>query len=320
MEDFAHALHIDRYRNLIALDEPYVPAEAASPSAYSGLVRTALAHLERDGTGGKLREALGGAPGPDDARLRLRALLTLRDPLPLPESVGAAIDGVLQAERSARPVPDVRSLARFALPRSGPGTSLAVWRGDITAIRVDAIVNAANAALLGCFRPFHACIDNAIHSAAGPRLREDCARIMGAQGGLEPTGAAKATRAYNLPSRFVLHTVGPLVDGAVLPAHEEELARAYRACLDTALLLGAVRSVAFCGISTGVFGFPRGPAARIALRTTGAWLAEHPGALDLVVFDVFTDQDQEAYLEALAQGGTSPSPQAGKGPGDEVTR
>jgi O-acetyl-ADP-ribose deacetylase (regulator of RNase III) len=303
MNNSAQVLPIDRYRALVALDEPFAPARAALPSEYSSLVRTALAHLEQDSAAGKRREALGGASVPDDARLRLRALLTVRAPEPLPKLVQDAIDGVLQIELDARSVVDVGTLPRFSLPRSGAGPFCALWQGDITMLKADAIVNAANSELLGCFRPFHACIDNAIHSAAGPRLREDCARIMRAQGALEPTGTTKATRAYNLPSRFVLHTVGPIVSGSLAATHEEELARAYRACLDTAVGIGGVRSVAFCGISTGVFGFPREPAARIALRTVGAWLAEHPSALDLVVFNVFAGEDGSAYLQALRSEG-----------------
>ena len=181
-----------------------------------------------------------------------------------------------------------------------------MWQGDITTLAVDAIVNAANAELLGCFHPFHPCIDNAIHAAAGPRLRDDCARIMQAQGVPEETGHAKATRGYNLPARFVLHTVGPIVRKGLSPEHEEALARCYRACLDTAARLDRVRSVAFCAVSTGVFGFPREPAARIALRTVGAWLGEHPGAIDLVVFNVFAAVDRAAYEKALGDEGVTP--------------
>jgi O-acetyl-ADP-ribose deacetylase (regulator of RNase III) len=161
------------------------------------------------------------------------------------------------------------------------------------------IVNAANAELLGCFRPGHACIDNAIHAGAGPRLREDCARIIALQGHHEPTGYAKATRAYNLPSRYVLHTVGPIANGSVDNQHQYDLECCYRACLDVAAELQTVRSLAFCGISTGVFGYPKRPAAATAIRTVTAWLKTHPGALDLVVFNVFGDDDRRIYEDAL---------------------
>ncbi|HEY3189044.1 MAG TPA: macro domain-containing protein, partial [Solirubrobacteraceae bacterium] len=182
------------------------------------------------------------------------------------------------------------ALPRLSATHAGTGYPAAgatvLWRGDITRLGVDAIVNAANAQMLGCFVPFHACIDNAIHSAAGPRLREDCARVMDAQGHDEPTAVCKVTRAYNLPSRYVLHTVGPIVRGPLAHEHESQLADAYPACLEAAAEVGA-RSIAFCAISTGVFGYPKEPAARTALAAVAAWLDVHPSALDAVVFNVF---------------------------------
>ena len=179
--------------------------------------------------------------------------------------------------------------------RSGD-TRLFLWRGDITTLAVDAIVNAANTDLLGCFRPGHTCIDNAIHSVAGPRLREDCRRIIVHQGHREPTGAAKLTRGYYLPSRFVLHTVGPIVpDGRPTDEQRAELARCYEECLNVAVDVG-LRSIAFCAISTGVFGYPKDEAATVAMATVRVWLARHPDALDHVVFDVFSAADEAAYL------------------------
>ncbi|HEX8870755.1 MAG TPA: macro domain-containing protein, partial [Lentzea sp.] len=172
---------------------------------------------------------------------------------------------------------------------------LAVWRGDITRLLCDAVVNAANDALLGCFQPMHPCVDNAIHTAAGPRLRSDCHRIMAAQAAPEPTGIAKITRGYHLPAPYVLHTVGPIVRGKVLPAHANALADSYRACLDLAAEFGKIRTLAFCGISTGIFGFPKLPAARIAVSAVQDWLAAHPGRFDRVVFTTFGDEDDEAY-------------------------
>lgn len=213
-----------------------------------------------------------------------------------------AMDRLLQAERRMRPEVAPASLQRLGGLLDPALAHCAVWQGDITTLAADAIVNAAHSDMLGCFGPFHACIDNAIHSAAGPRLREDCARIMRAQGRPEPTGHAKATRGYNLPARYVLHTVGPIVRGALRPGHEEALASSYRACLDVAARLQGVRSVALCGLSTGVFGYPKEPAARVALRTVGTWLREHPGVLDLVIFNVFADEDREAYSAALRAG------------------
>jgi len=179
-----------------------------------------------------------------------------------------------------------------------------MWQGDIAELPVDAIVNAANDALLGCFKPFHACIDNAIHATAGPRLREDMAVIMGIQGASEETGQAKITRAYHLPSRFILHTVGPIFRENPENISEDEkalLSGSYRACLDLASEISVIRSIAFCSISTGVFGFPAMPAARIALRTVDQWLLDHPGRFDLVVFDLFSQRDYDIYAKVLAK-------------------
>ncbi len=294
MMEHTNPLSVDDYRARIALDEPFVTTSVASPSEYASFLQQALAHLEKEEVAKQSNVAL-----PDAPRARLGALLTLRPPAPLSSEVHTAIDALLQTERGARPHVDISTLPRFALPGGTGSTECALWQGDITTLASDAIVNAANSRLLGCFRPNHACIDHVIHAAAGPRLREDCARIMQLQGTLEPTGTAKATRAYNLPSKFVLHTVGPIVNGPLSQDHVDDLARAYRACLDTAVQIGGVRSVAFCGISTGLFGFPRDAAARIALRTIAEWIGMHPGALDLVVFNVFADADKASYVNAL---------------------
>lgn len=294
------ALALQDYRDAVSLDAPFDPGPPAPAARIPALVEEVVAHLEREGAGARLRSLLRGAAALHDPRARLRALLTVREPAPLPASVEAKLDAILRAEREARGAVDPRTLPAFPLGAAGGRTRCALWQGDITALAADAIVNAANDELLGCFLPFHACIDNAIHAAAGPRLREDCARIMRLQSHPEPVGCAKATRAYHLPSRLVLHTVGPIVRGAISVADEDALASAYRACLDLSVQLAGVRSVALCAISTGVFGFPREPAARIALRTVAGWLEAHPDALDLVVFDVFAERDLAAYHSALA--------------------
>lgn len=299
-------LSLEDYRRAVALDEPFVRGTAAPADRLPALVAEVVAHLEGDDTGARFPGDVPLHALPGNPRQRLRALLTVRGPEPLPRGVQAKLDAILSAEREAGPVVAPGSLPTFRLPSGDPRMALSLWRGDITTLAADAIVNAANAELLGCFRPFHACIDNAIHAAAGPRLREDCGRIMRLQGALEPTGTAKATRAYHLPSRFVLHTVGPAARRPLAAAQEQALASCYRSCLDLAIVLPGVRSVAFCGISTGVFGFPREPAARIALSSVAAWLDEHPDALDLVVFDVFGAEDLATYRSVLARGGVTP--------------
>ncbi|WP_308403341.1 macro domain-containing protein [Streptomyces sp. BV286] len=161
------------------------------------------------------------------------------------------------------------------------------------------MVNAANSHLLGCFRPQHLCIDNALHSVAGPHLREDCHTIFTTQGAPEPTGTAKITRGYHLPARHVLHTVGPVVQGRPHAHDAQALASSYRACLDLAAEVETIRTLAFCAVSTGVFGHPKEEAAPVALRTVDAWIAAHPGRFDRVVFTVFEDDDELAYQHAL---------------------
>lgn len=230
-------------------------------------------------------------PAGPGARARLRSVLVTSPPGVLPPDVLELVDELLTAERERLPVTDAGAM---------PG-GMVLWRGDITALRVDAIVNAANSALLGCFQPEHRCVDNVIHAAAGPRLREECHALMSAQGFPEPTGSAKITGGHRLPARYVLHTVGPIVHGPVTAAHEAALASSYRNCLDLAATRSDIRSVAFCSISTGLFGFPREPAARIAVATVRDWLAARPGRLDRVVFDVWTADDHACYQEVLAR-------------------
>jgi O-acetyl-ADP-ribose deacetylase (regulator of RNase III) len=235
----------------------------------------------------------------DDAALRglITRLLTVRPPRPVPPDVWDLLDEWFAANARSRRLAFVGDVAATARSRQVSGeTRLHLWRGDITTLAVDAVVNAANSALLGCFRPGHACIDNAIHSVAGPRLREDCHRIIEHQGHPEPTGTAKITRGYYLPSRFVLHTVGPIVpDGRPTGEQQAQLADCYESCLNVAADLG-LRSVVFCAISTGVFGYPKDQAACVAVDTVRAWTTQHIGAIDDVVFDVFSEADEAAYV------------------------
>lgn len=167
-------------------------------------------------------------------------------------------------------------------------------------LKVDAIVNAANSALLGCFIPMHRCIDNAIHSAAGIQLRLACHRLIQEQGQPEPTGRAKITKGYNLPARYVLHTVGPIVSGGRLTRlHEEELADCYRSCLTLADTY-CLQSIAFCCISTGEFGFPQQRAAEIAVETVKNYLDTTATThIKSIIFNVFKDEDLSIYRSLL---------------------
>ncbi|WP_411138484.1 protein-ADP-ribose hydrolase [Streptomyces sp. C10] len=297
------------YSAAIALDEPFRPDAGHDPDDRpADLVREALGLLGEDPAAARVGLRPGAADRIDDAAARrlLRAVLTVRKPGQLPAGTARVLDALLTGERLARGTTDAASLptVRDTLPHATyqAADRTVLWQGDITTLGADAVVNAANSALLGCFAPMHPCIDNALHAAAGPRLRTDCHAIMSLQGHPEPTGTAKITRGYHLPARYVLHTVGPIVDGPVLPQHQQALAASYRACLDLAAEVGGIRSVAFCGISTGVFGYPKTPAARTALNTVAEWLDLNPGRLDRVIFDVYADDDLAAYLQALTEG------------------
>lgn len=229
----------------------------------------------------------------DEAAQRrlLRALCNAREPIPAPADFLAVQDAYLQEETRRKGVTDAARI-----PEAEPGIRL--WRGDITTLRCDAIVNAANSALLGCFVPCHGCIDNAIHTCAGVQLRLACAELMAAQGHPEPTGRAKITPAFNLPSRYVLHTVGPIVRNRPTARDEALLAACYRSCLELAAAHGA-RSVAFCCISTGEFHFPSARAAQIAVQTVREARKTLQHEMD-VIFNVYQERDLRIYEGLLA--------------------
>lgn len=170
-----------------------------------------------------------------------------------------------------------------------------LWKGDITTLKCDGIVNAANSGMTGCWQPCHNCIDNCIHTFAGVRLRCKCSELMQAQGHEEPTGKAKLTPAYNLPCEYVIHTVGPIVQGRLTREHCDLLESCYKSCLEIAAQ-NEIKSIAFCCISTGVFGFPREKAAEIAVKTVREFLKEH----DIkVIFNVFSETDYGIYRRIL---------------------
>ncbi|CAO5179035.1 O-acetyl-ADP-ribose deacetylase [Frankia sp. AiPs1] len=303
-------LALSAYREALNLDRRFQPAAApASSQAWDDLVRELLSLLTTDSSVARLgvsAEQVRAAVETGRGRALLRALLTLREPGPLPAAAVPLLDALLSGERAQRPTVEINSLPTVAEqhPETGypAAATTAVWRGDITALHADAIVNPANSGLLGCFQPAHRCVDNVIHAAAGPRLREDCHTLLSAQSGPEPTGTAKITRGYHLPAGYVLHTVGPIVNGTVRPAHAAALASSYRSCLDLAAEIAGIRTVAFCSISTGLFGYPKPLAARVALATVADWLNAHPGRLHRVVFDVYDHDDLHIYQQALSAG------------------
>ena len=227
----------------------------------------------------------------EDQRYLLRCLMNVREHGAVSERFLNAQDELLSAEREEKGVVHISGLPPV------PGDErLVLWQGDITRLDADAIVNAANSALLGCFRPGHNCIDNVIHSAAGLQLREECAAIMRAQGHEEATGRAKLTGGYNLPAGHVLHTVGPIIDGPLTDRDRELLASCYRSCLKLAEENG-LKSVAFCCISTGVFCFPKDEAARIAVSTVREYLKH--SQIEKVVFCVHGDDNLRIYQSLL---------------------
>lgn len=220
----------------------------------------------------------------------LRSLLNLRMPRPVSRAFLEIQDAYLQAETAGKGVTDLADLQPV---RDG----LYIWQGDITTLRCDAIVNAANAQMLGCFCPCHGCIDNAIHTFSGVQLRAACAELMRRQGHEEYAGGAKITPAYNLPCQYVLHTVGPVIHGEVTKKDEELLAACYRSCLELAEANG-IQSMAFCCISTGEFHFPNQRAAEIAVRTVSAYKQRTQSKMK-VIFNVFKETDLHIYRALL---------------------
>ena len=219
-----------------------------------------------------------------------RALVNVRMPKAASKEFLSLQDEYLQAVLRDKGITDIDELKPIA-------DDMYLWQGDITTLRCDGIVNAANSQMLGCFCPNHYCIDNAIHTFAGVQLRQECAELMKAQGKEEPTGKAKITKAYNLPCKFVLHTVGPIVYGKLTKMEECELASCYNSCLTLACENG-LQSIAFCCISTGEFHFPSERAAEIAIQTVKEYKLR-TGSKIKVIFNVFKDYDYEIYDRLL---------------------
>lgn len=228
-------------------------------------------------------------PESDEERFGLlRGLMNIRPPKPVSEEFLAVQDEFLKEKISSNGVTDIANL----VPTED---GIYLWKGDITTLKCGAIVNAANSRMLGCFQPCHNCIDNAIHTFAGIQLRLECADIMKKQGCEEPTGTAKITSAYNLPCDNIIHTVGPVVSGRLNDTHCRQLESCYTSCLETAVR-NNVRSIAFCCISTGVFGFPQREAAEIAVSTVRNFRKNH----DIeVIFNVFRQDDCDIYSRLL---------------------
>lgn len=228
--------------------------------------------------------------GEREQKKLLRSLFNIRMPKPADGKFLKIQDAYLKEETRRKGVTDFKDLA---LAEDG----IYLRQGDITALRCGAVVNAANSALLGCFFPCHSCIDNAIHTFAGVQLRLACAELMKKQGHSEKPGGAKITPAFNLPSEYVIHTVGPIVRDKLTKQEEELLASCYLSCLELAEKSG-IKSIAFCCISTGEFHFPNDRAAEIAVRTVRGYRERSKSGIE-VIFNVFKDIDRELYSKLL---------------------
>ena len=223
-----------------------------------------------------------------EKRLFLRGIINMRAPKPLNEEILKLEDELLQIELKQKVITDASDI-KVNKHKMG------LWLGDITALKIEAIVNAGNSALLGCFIPNHSCIDNQIHSMAGIRLRLACNKIM--KGKEEKTGQAEITFAYNLPCRYVIHTVGPIVDGKLTDKEEKELEKCYIFSLELARK-NNIRTIAFPCISTGLFHFPKAEASQIAVNTVLKYLDKYPLSFDKIIFNVFSKEDY-AYYDRL---------------------
>ncbi len=226
----------------------------------------------------------------EDQKSLLRALFNVRMPKDVPEEFIRIQDEYLQEENRLKGITDYQDLTPVE-------DGIYLWQGDISSLKVGAIVNAANSQMLGCFYPNHRCIDNCIHTFSGIQLRKACKDIMLKQGHEEATGKAKITLAYNLPAEYVIHTVGPIIYGNVRKKDEQLLESCYRSCLEIADESG-VDSIAFCCISTGEFHYPNDQAAEVAVRTVRKYKEETGSKID-VVFNVFKDIDLEIYRGLL---------------------
>jgi O-acetyl-ADP-ribose deacetylase (regulator of RNase III) len=290
-------LNLHNYATDIALFEAFTPASSPlSKEAKQEVVDTLLAELKL--VTDKLE--LFQLESYQDKRTLLRAALNVLEPGFLNDESIAKLDLLLQTELHERGLVNVAELAKPANFEI-KGTKIVLWQSDITRLKIGSIVNAANDRLLGCFQPLHRCIDNVIHSRAGVQLRDDCQTIMQKQAASEPTGTAKVTRAYNLPSKFVIHTVGPIVKRNLTHQHVEALQKSYLSCLDVCASIPQINSIAFCCISTGIFGYPQEHAAKTAFNTVCTWLNENPGKLQYIVLNVFTDKDKRIYKSLMRE-------------------
>ena len=237
----------------------------------------------------------------DEKRKLLRALMNTQTPVQLSDEFYEIQDKILSDETNNKDLVSWEDIETISQNPNEIDSKIALWQGDITYLKADAIVNAANSQMLGCFIPLHNCIDNQIHSAAGFQLRMDCYKIMQNQGHEEANGNAKITSAYNLPSKYVIHTVGPAIPYGREPDEDEirELESCYQSCLELADEY-ELKSIAFCSISTGVFNFPKDQASKLAIETVRNYLKNNPNTnIEKIIFNTFSDEATEIYRKNL---------------------
>lgn len=222
-----------------------------------------------------------------------RALMNITMPLHLSSEYYEVQDEILKLHNTQRGIQDIEKLKPLE-------NNIILFQGDITTIKADAIVNACNEKLLGCFQPLHSCIDNAIHSFAGLQVRRDLMEIMKAQGYDEGNGKCKVTKGYNLPSTFIFHTVGPKTFGIIKEKDKEDLKNCYLSCLAQADEL-QLKSIVFCSIATGLYGFPIEIASKIAVTTVKKYLEEHKSSIQKVMFNVFSEGDYDVYYRRITE-------------------
>lgn len=235
----------------------------------------------------------------------LRVLMNVRPAVQIRPDMLRLQDEILESQKNIKTLIDPyilnsvkETFKEFNFPFAD---KLVLWKGDITTLKADAIVNAANSKLQGCFIPLHKCIDNAIHSAAGIQLRLVCHDLINKQGFDEPTGQAKITKAYNLPSKYVIHTVGPVIYKSVTAEDSSLLASCYNSCLELTKNYSDIKTIAFCCISTGEFRFPKDMAAQIALSSVCHWLISNHGSVNRIIFNVYTQEDYDEYSRLFKQ-------------------
>lgn len=300
MQRVSHILKLSEYKNQIHLSETFVKKNPSNLNSDERKKRdekiiSELCKVNRCEIPSNLKISTAN---------KIRLLQNITPPGLISPDIMDIIDKYLvdlYSDMKYTNIDELKTIQSYSNKNIKNPSKLYLWKGDITQLKVDAVVNACNSQLLGCFSPLHMCIDNAIHTFAGPRLRDDCDIIMKMQGFEEPTGECKITRAYNLPCKYVLHTVGPIYDEYEDKKRCEELLMScYSKCLDLAEEVGDIKSIAFCSLSTGVFGYPIKDAVKVAVLTVDDWISKHPTSkINKIMFNLFSEEDYKVYKDFI---------------------